>query len=107
MKIVNVTDEFIEFEDGSKITYDHDQDCCEYNYAQFDALDDIALNTDFDLDELAFQAIDGSGFRFGNLPSKMFFVPCYSFQNGYYSSDIDIYFNSEKVLNFGCKEQFD
>lgn len=32
----------------------------------------------------------------------MVFVPCYSEQNGYYSSDVDIYYNDKKVLNVDC-----
>lgn len=41
---------------------------------------------------------------FGNEPQKLFFVPCYSEQNGYYSSDIEIYFNGKKVLQLECEE---
>ena len=37
----------------------------------------------------------------------MFFVPCYSFQNGYYSSDVDIELNGEVVLNVGCTIEYD
>lgn len=36
--------------------------------------------------------------------TRMFFVPCYSEQNGYYSRDVDIYFNDEKVLGLRCVE---
>jgi hypothetical protein len=36
----------------------------------------------------------------------MFFVPCYSEQNGYYSSDIDIYLNGELYTHFECEECF-
>ena len=42
------------------------------------------------------------GFRFGNNPQNMVFVPCYSEQSGYYSSDVDIYYNNKKVLNVDC-----
>ena len=105
MKIIEVDDNYLKFEDGSEITADHDQDWCEYNYAQFDALDDIALNTDFDLKKMIFLPVEGAGFMFGNEPQKLFFVACYSEQNGYYSSDIEIYFNEKKVLQFECKEK--
>jgi len=37
----------------------------------------------------------------------MFFVPCYSEQNGYYSSDVDIFFDNNCVLNLECKEMLD
>ena len=102
-KIKEITDEMILFEDGSKITYDHDQDCCERNYADFEQLDDIARMTDFDTNNLVFESTEDSGFRFGN-EGKMFFVPCYSEQNGYYTTHIDIYLNNKQVLGFSCEE---
>jgi hypothetical protein len=100
-KIKSVTGETILFDDGSTITYDHERDCCEDNYADFTQLDDICKNTDFDTKNMIFESVEDSGFRFGN-ENKMFFVPCYSNQNGYYSSDIDIYYNGKRVLNFAC-----
>jgi hypothetical protein len=99
--IKEVTDEYILFSDGSKITFDHDQDCCEYNYAQFEALDDIAKDSVF-FPPLIFEKTD-YGFRFGN-GHRMFFVPCYSVQNGYYTNQIDIYYNLEKVLSLDAPE---
>lgn len=38
MKIKNITHEYIEFTNDKKLTYHHDQDCCEYNYADFPIL---------------------------------------------------------------------
>ena len=109
MKIKEVTDEAICFDNGNTIVYNHDQDCCEWNYADFEQLDDMALNYDFD-EKLIFEKIDGSGFRFGD-KKVMFFVPCYSCQNGYYSSDIDIHYDNSKggviqTFNMWCKEEF-
>lgn len=106
MKIQKITDEAIVFDNGSQITFDHDQDCCEYNYADFEQIDDICRKTEF-TEPLYFEAVDGSGFRFGNPPSKMFFIPCYSEQNGYYTDEIDIYFDGSKVLSFSAEEVVD
>ena len=100
-KIKEITEEHILFEDGSEITYYHGQDCCEWNYADFEQLDDIARNTVFDTENLKFYYVNKAGFSFGN--DRMFFVPCYSEQNGYYSDDIDILFNGVQVFNFNCK----
>lgn len=94
-KIVEINDE-IKFDDGTVISYDHDRDCCEYNYADFKQLDDIGRNTDFDTSNLIFEEFD-YGFRFGN-EGKMFYIPCYSIQNGYYSRCVDILLNYERVL---------
>lgn len=96
MKIVEITEDCIKFDNGNTITYGHIQDCCEWNYADFEQLDDLGKNAEFD-ENLDFEFVEEYGFRFGNQPYKMFFVPCYSIQNGYYSTDIDIYYNNELV----------
>jgi hypothetical protein len=106
MKIVSITDEEILFDNGNTITFDHRPDCCEHNYADFEQLDDVARAVEFDPD-LEFQACEGAGFLFGNRPGKMFFVPCYSCQNGYYSTDVAIYYNGELAEYLKCQEDFD
>lgn len=47
MRIKKITEEAIIFDNGNTIAYDHEQDCCEMNYADFDQLDDLARNYDF------------------------------------------------------------
>ena len=101
IRIIKVDDECIEFNNGSKIEFDHNPDCCEWNYADFSQLEPLARKTTFTL-PLTFEKAENSGFRFGNPPQKMFFIPCYSEQNGYYSTDVDIYFNHRQVLNIDC-----
>lgn len=105
-KIINIEENSIEFSDGTVIHCDHCQDCCEYNYADFPQLDDLARNYNFKTSKLRFEAVDGSGFRFGDSPFRMFFVPCYSSQNGYYSSDIDVYLNGVLQCSLECEENF-
>lgn len=105
-KIKEITEYLILFEDGTTITYDHEQSCCEHNWADFEQLDDIARNCMFDTDALIFEAVDGAGFRFGNT-NNLFFVPCYSDQNGYYTDYINIYLNGEEQLSFDCEERTD
>lgn len=102
-KIKEITENHILFDDGSIITFDHYQECCEYNYADFEQIDDIARSYDYDTSNLMFESVDNSGFRFGD-NGMMFFVPCYSEQNGYYTDDIDIYLNGNIVLSFKCEE---
>lgn len=101
MKIVEITDNYILFDNGNKITYDHDPECCEENYADFKQLDDVSRNTEFD-PELKFEIVPDSGFRFGN-KNKMFFVPCYSDQNGYYTCNIQIYYNNIPQISFNAE----
>ena len=101
MKIKSINDSAITFDNGMDITFDHVADCCEYNYAAFEEIGDLAKNLEFS-ENLIFEAIPGSGFWFGDSPQNMVFVPCYSEQSGYYSSDVDIYYNDKKVLNVDC-----
>lgn len=104
MKIAEITYKHIKFDNGSKITFNHVQHCCEENYADFEQIEEQALETVFD-ENLVFEAIEGYGFRFGSKGTPMFFIPCYSDQNGHYSSDIDIYYNGRPVLNLECKRR--
>lgn len=96
IKIVKTERELLKFSDGSYIRSDWAGECCEYNYADFTAIDDLAKDCEFE-HPLTFEA-SKYGFRFGNPPDRMVFVPCYSEQNGYYTYDIDIYYNGECVL---------
>ena len=102
MRIAVVNDEGITFDNGYSITYYHEQDCCECNYADFEQIEDIAKTYDFDEDDMKFEEVPDSGFRFGD-SRRMFFIPCYSCQNGYYSSDVDIYYNDKRVLNIDAE----
>lgn len=106
IKITKITGEEIVFSNGQRITFDHDQDCCECNYADFQQLDDLARSYNFQL-PLMFKAVDKGGFCFGD-SRRMFFVPCYSEQNGYYTCEIDIYYSgyakgNKPVLSFDAK----
>jgi len=91
MRIKKITDEGIYFDNGDSIFYEHDQDCCENNYADFTVIsrNDVNFDYDFDPDEMIFKRIEGAGFCFGN-EGHLIFVPCYSEQNGYYSDEIEI-----------------
>ena len=40
MRILKITEYAIEFDNGKDISFVHDQDCCEINYADFEQLDD-------------------------------------------------------------------
>lgn len=103
MKISKVTDEKIIFDNGNTITFDHSHNGfgCEYNYADFTQLEEMALDYEFN-ENLIFEAVEDAGFRFGD-KGMMFFIPCYSDQNGYYSCDIQIYYNGHEVLDFYAK----
>lgn len=96
MKIKEVTEDEIVFDNGMTITFDFYLECCEWNYADFKQIAPLAMEYEFD-EELIFEEAD-YGFRFGD-KKLMFFIPCYSDQNGWYSPCVDIYFNDKLVLN--------
>ena len=101
MRIKEVAETGITFDNGKFLYCHHDQDCCEYNYADFKQLDDLGRDYDFD-ENLKFETVDGCGFRFGD-SRNMFFIPCYSEQNGYYSDVVDIYYDGKEVLNVSAE----
>lgn len=104
MRIVNITEDEILFDNGNRITYHHVRDCSECNWADFLYLEtqmDILKTMDF-TEDLVFEFVDGFGFRFKSNNHSDYYdywivVPCYSDQNSYYSSDIDIYYCDKPV----------
>lgn len=94
VNIIDVTEDYVMLSNGDTITYDHVQDCCEHNYADFNSLLDTTLITD-KFHTLNFEIVEGYGFRLnGNM------INCYSIQNGYYSTELDIYYNTrDKKIN--------
>jgi hypothetical protein len=105
-RIVKTEENLIKFDDGTEITCDHWQDCCEHNYADCEQIDDLAKAYNFNTKKLRFVFIYGSGFCFGDRPERMFFVPCYSEQNGYYTTDLDIYLNGGLQGTIECEEVY-
>ena len=83
MKVISITEYEVLFDNGHRIVHYHEQDCCEFNYADFTSLKDTTFETDehadIDLEEVI------NGVRING-----HFVPCYSVQNGYYSDDVSI-----------------
>lgn len=94
--IRHISENEIMFSNNKKITYDHIQDCCEHNYADFLSIDDTVLDYIF-TEPLTFEEVEGYGFRFGN-KDRMISVPCYSEQNGYYTTDLSIYYDIILVI---------
>lgn len=100
MKIKEVGEDFILFDNGNIITDNSSQGCCEENYADYLQIEDEAREVEFD-EELIFEEVVNAGFRFGSKGTPMFFIPCYSGQSGYYSSDVNIDYNHINVLTVG------
>ena len=99
MKIAKYTDDCIEFDDGTTISYDHHRDCCEWNYADFSVLDNYPDELKLNYDRFEIEPVDKTRFNLllhrtnvHGIPRKTaILIPCYSEQNGYYSCDLDVY----------------
>ena len=104
MKIKEITEKYIEFDNGNKIEFYYDEHGHAYNFADFKNVDSTAWDTEFD-EELIFEDIDdvydnpnGFGFGFGSENTPMFFIPCYSLQNGLYDNFVKILYDGKVVL---------
>lgn len=91
-KVLQVTQEYIEFDNGIKLYSDHDQDCCESHYLSFNDLtindfDDLEFNLH---DDNFFSKIEGYGISLNPLLGFPVRIPGYGSNNGYYSSNLKL-----------------
>lgn len=115
MRITEVNDEQMVFDDGTTISYGWDGDGYERNYADFEAImDDELRESEFDFFELSLpeEEENQGGFfiTFCGMPHQMLgtydkkcWVPCYSEQNGYYTTELEIFVNDESTLKLYCE----
>lgn len=104
VKVTYVSDDGLGFEDGSSLSSDHDQDCCENHYLSFS---DLSLKDfeglDFDLSSDGFfEKVDGFGIRLKPTNGHPVSVPGYGYNNGYYSSHLDLV-----LVQGGSEKTFD
>lgn len=75
---------------------EHQQECCENVYADFESADWWLFDEDKyeNVKELSksIEIVEGSGFRIGGV-----FVPCYDSQNGYYSNNLRLIITDNKT----------
>lgn len=83
MKVKTITEDEVLFDNGYRLVHYHEQDCCETNYADFSSLKDTTFEDD-EHNEIEFEEVI-NGVRLNG-----HFVPCYSYQNGYYSDDVSV-----------------
>jgi hypothetical protein len=98
MKIIEITEEGIKFNNGIEVKHYHEQDCCEEVYADWKQLEDTNI-MEREFDDVNIEKVKGSGFRING-----YFVPCYNVQNGYYSSALELHIvynrsGDKKVIN--------
>lgn len=87
----------LNFKNGEAITFssEHSQDCCEHVYADFKPLQWIIGDLQGRITEkVVVKGVEGMGFLLcfydGYRASAKVFIPCYNYQNGYYSSGLDL-----------------
>lgn len=108
-KVVKVNADSIEFDNGFALCSDHDQDCCESHYLSFA---DLTISDfeglEFDLtDELFFKRVEGYGIELLPLAGHPVRVPGYGYNNGYYSSHLDLCLmdgNNNKEFKYDISE---
>ena len=92
VKVVKVDSDSLEFDNGVVLSSDHKSDCCEQHYlslTDFDIADFDELEFDLTSDDF-FERIDGYGIALKPLVGYPVRIPGYGFNNGYYSSQLDL-----------------
>lgn len=112
MKIVEIGtdcigDQYIKFDNGETLSYYHDQDCCEHVYADFEHMQVMGVQSknfvyayELDFFENVLDSvipIEGLGFYLVTKQGISILVSCYNEQNGYYSSDLALYYKGKKL----------
>lgn len=59
----------------------------------------IESTKDIDFSECGLQALEVAIREEAYPPINMFFVPCYSIQNGYYSNELNIWYDDKEVIH--------
>jgi hypothetical protein len=109
LKVVKVTSDDVEFDNGFKIYSDHDQDCCEHHYLDFsDSTIKDFEGLEFDLtDENFFNRIEDYGIELKPIKGHSVKVPGYGSNNGYYGSNIELIIadkNGKKIKSYDVSE---
>lgn len=91
-KVKQVTSNEIIFEDGSELYSEHDRECCEHHYLDFEhiKLEDFdGLEFDLSGDEF-FNMIPDYGIELDPIHGYSVKIPGYGSNNGYYSSELTL-----------------
>ena len=92
VKVIKVTSDSLEFDNGIVLTSDHNQDWCESHYL---SLGDLTI-TDFDglefdlTSDVFFERIEDYGIALKPIIGFPVRIPGYGSNNGYYSSNLDL-----------------
>lgn len=100
IKEIKVSDDGIEIVTDNEtisITTSHDQDCCESVYADYSSIkNQVSVPYFSEPIDLIIKGVEEMGFLFCLGKIKVF-IPCYNYQNGYYSSNLELLINRGEV----------
>lgn len=101
VRVVNIWPESLQFDNGVILSSCHESDCCESHYLSFT---DLALDEfdelEFDLtSDKFFERIEGYGIALKPLSGHPVRIPGYGYNNGYYSSNLDLFLSDDKGLS--------
>lgn len=97
-KVTKVESDCLYFDNGMKLYSNHDQDCCESHYLDFEhiKLDDFD-GLEFDLsNDGFFERIDGYGIALLPTNGHPVRIAGYGSNNGYYSSELQLVLSDGK-----------
>ena len=104
VKVIYVDEDLLRFDDGSELYSEHTTDCCESHYLSFkdlSLLDFEGLDFEISSDDF-FEKVEGYGIRLVPVNGHAVSVPGYGYNNGYYSSKLDLVLEKS-----GTKKEFD
>lgn len=117
MKIIKYGENFIKFNNGYDMEFEHPtQECCENVYADCGYLSNYNIiphtgesikieDIDFPEDiENYIIKIEGEGVKLEAKDGSLWFIPCYDEQSGYYNSNLIIKINGKYIDITGCTE---
>lgn len=92
VKVVEIADESIKFDNGMWLSSDHERDCCENHYLSFsDLSEDDFEGLEFDLTtDSFFDRIEGYGIQLNPIHGHPVRVAGYGNNNGYYSANLSL-----------------
>jgi hypothetical protein len=101
MKITSLAEDRIQFDNGSRIEFEHWQDCCEQVYADCENIQSLSTEN-FPYKEVEFNEPpeffmeEGVGVVLVAKTGMKYLISCYNKQNGYYSSKLSMSFVNSK-----------
>lgn len=100
-KVVKITSDEIEFDNGIKLYSEHESDCCEQHYLSFEDLNfNDFEDLEFDLTgDLFFNRIEDYGIELIPLNGRSVRIPGYGYNNGYYSSKLSLHLSNGRSFD--------